>query len=91
MRMPPGTLMEMRRLAELLERAEELQAQAEMHSAAFRATNEPAAAWVHEVRKDSCRAQAESLQSQFATEAAEMWSLLLTYAETWSLGNRRAA
>ncbi|MGC1273883.1 MAG: hypothetical protein WBC44_09265 [Planctomycetaceae bacterium] len=91
MRMPPGTLMEMRRLAEMLERSEELQAQAETHSAAFRAATDPTAAWVHDVRKDSCRIQAEHLRARFAAEAAELWPLLVNYAEVWSTGGRRAA
>lgn len=83
--------MEMRRLADLLERAEEFQAQADEQSAAFRAANGPAAAWQHDVRKDSCRIQAEHLRAQFAAEVAELFPLLLSYAEIWSTGGRRAA
>jgi len=89
--MPPGTLMELRRLAELLERSDELQEQAESQAAAFRAASDPTAAWVHDVRRDSCRIQAEHLRARFAAEVAELFPLLLNYAEAWAGGSRRVA
>jgi hypothetical protein len=89
--MPPGTLMEMRRLGEMLDRAEELREQAEERSAALRAAGNTVAAWVNDVRGDCSRMEAERLHARFALEAAELWPLLLSYAEAWSAGGRRAA
>ena len=83
--------MELRRLAELLEQAEELQEQAEAQRAAYRAAKDATAAWVHDVRRDSCRIQAEHLRARFAVEVAELFPLLLNYAEAWAGGSRRAA
>ncbi|HEX6986684.1 MAG TPA: hypothetical protein VF170_14985 [Planctomycetaceae bacterium] len=81
----------MRRLAELLERADELTERAAERAEELRAEASPVAAWVHDVRGDSCRLEAARLRAQFAGEAAELWPLLLSYAEAWSAGGRRAA
>lgn len=83
--------MEMRRLADLLEQAEAFQALADEQSAAFRASADPTAAWIHDVRRDSCLVQAGHLRARFAAEVAELFPLLLSYAEIWSAAERRAA
>jgi hypothetical protein len=89
--MPPGTLREMRRLAELLERADELLEKSGERSEEFRAESDYVAAWVHDVRGDNCRLEAARLRAQFGAEAAELWPLLLSYAEAWASGGRWAA
>ena len=83
--------MELRRLAEMLEEAEELRERADEQSEALRAAGNTVAAWVHDVRRDCCRLEAERLHARFAAEAAELWPLLLSYAEAWAGGGRRAA
>ena len=92
--MPPGTLSELRRLAALLDRADELTEQSTDRSEDLRAEANYVAAWVHDVRIDNLRLEAARLRAQFAAEAAELWPLLMTYAEAWSGGTgggRRAA
>lgn len=89
--MPHGTLSEMRRLADLLERADELTEQSGERSDELRSESNYVAAWVHDVRIDNLRLEAARLRAQFAAEAAELWPLLMTYAEAWSAGGRRAA
>ena len=89
--MPTGTLTEMRRLADLLERADDLTDRSAEQSEEFRAEQNYVAAWVHDVRGDCCRLEAARLRAEFAAGAAELWPLLLSYAESWTAGNRRAA
>ncbi len=89
--MPHGTLSEMRRLAGLLDLADEMTERSAEQSDAHRAEENYVAAWVHDVRIDNCRLESARLRAQFAAEAAELWPLLLTYAEAWAAGGRRAA
>ena len=89
MTMPPGTLREMRRLAELIDRSEELKAQSAERRSAAAAEHGPIAAWVLEARADCSLIEAERLRAEFAEEAADLWPLLMMYAEAWS--GRRAA
>lgn len=89
--MPHGTLSEMRRLAELLQRADDLTEQSAERSDELRSEANYVAAWVHDVRIDNLRLEAARLRAQFAAEAAELWPLLMTYAEAWSASGRRAA
>ena len=91
MRMPHGTLSELRRLTQLLERADELSDQSAERSDELRAEESYVAAWVHDVRIDNCRLEAARLRAQFAAEAAELWPLIMTYAEAWAASGRRAA
>lgn len=91
MRMPAGTLSEMRRLADLLDRAEELTEKGIEETQALRDEGSYVAAWIRDVRSDSCRMEAARLRAEFADGAAELWPLLLSYAEAWAAGSRRAA
>ena len=91
MRMPHGTLSELRRLTDLLAQADELTEQSAERGDELRDESSYVAAWVHDVRIDNRRLEAARLRAQFAAEAAELWPLIMTYAEAWAASGRRAA
>jgi hypothetical protein len=89
--MPSGTLSEMRRLADLLDRADELTEKGIEEVQALRDEASYVAAWIRDVRGDSCRMEAARLRAEFADGAAELWPLLLSYAEAWAAAGSRWA